>query len=262
MKPINSQEHCIENWGLGGMIRKPSVSVIWEFWLDSYQPEIEDLREALFEQLFASLPDASQKADELLNSFEGKVFPDEYGDYATESAAELYDRLTSVRQAVLNMATVMLWHLLEQQVLSLYRLQLVYLPKLNEFQASTGSNKHQNPRYFCDVKDQLIHVGIDVETLPSYKKLDELRLVANSVKHGKGNAAEQLFEQRADLFAHPDSSVKGGTVSPQPEDIERPAAGNGIYVTIEDLAGYFDVAVSFWNEFGKMIERCNCPENE
>jgi hypothetical protein len=46
-------------------------------------------------------------------------------------------------------------------------------------------------------------LGLDLSSLPSWPVIDELRLVANVVKHGEGDSAEKLRETRPELFVYP-----------------------------------------------------------
>jgi hypothetical protein len=47
------------------------------------------------------------------------------------------------------------------------------------------------------------NIGIDLASLAAWAKIDELRSVANSVKHAEGGSARQLRQVRPDLFQSP-----------------------------------------------------------
>jgi hypothetical protein len=87
--------------------------------------------------------------------------------------------------------------------------------------------------------------------------VDELRLVANTVKHGEGASAARLRQLRPELFVHPalrDDPEWGGIPG---HSAEMPMGGEDICVTRDDLERYRDALLSFWREFGDAIVEAN-----
>lgn len=95
--------------------------------------------------------------------------------------------------------------------------------------------------------------GIDATRLQSWSKVDELRLVANSIKHAEGSAVEQLRRRHADLFEHPDLKENDLSSFASSPAVYLPLAGQDIYLTVGDLRDYQTAIVSFWQEFGGVI---------
>jgi len=175
-----------------------------------------------------------------------------WAEWVVEQRIERYERARGVQQAILNMGTVMLWHLLEQQMLSFHRRQV--LSKQEECAAMNEPKQHKR---FCTLKEfenRMKTGGYALCQLRDWPKLKELKLVANTVKHGAGESARALYSLRQDLFSPPSFEGTSGTFLAGPESIERPASGNDLYVTKRDLNGYFDAAKAFWSEFARLVK--------
>jgi len=97
-------------------------------------------------------------------------------------------------------------------------------------------------------------LNIDFETLPSWEVINEIRLVANTVKHGEGGSARDLRAVHSELFTNPtytgfyeDAGVSfgervlGATLS-------APLSGDDFFVTEEILQGYAESAEAFFSE--------------
>lgn len=54
--------------------------------------------------------------------------------------------------------------------------------------------------YFLKAKDKFKLYGFEFEILDSWKKIEELRLLVNVIKHGDGDSKNKLQEIRKDLF--------------------------------------------------------------
>lgn len=100
-------------------------------------------------------------------------------------------------------------------------------------------------------REQLLANGIDIFSFHSWNKIEELRVVSNSVKHAEGTSASMLRKMRPDMFKHP-------MLRNQPEmdlmhsavyRVYMPMAGDDIFVLQDDLSEYKDALVNFWNEF-------------
>jgi hypothetical protein len=88
--------------------------------------------------------------------------------------------------------------------------------------------------------------------LPSWPVLNELRLVANSVKHAEGGSADELRKLRPDLFQHPAVPSELQRILP-PGPIHLPMMGEDLFVSPEDLQRYKDALANFWREFGAAL---------
>jgi hypothetical protein len=178
----------------------------------------------------------------------GSLPADEYWDTSydaetAENAATAYYMLMSgVRQSLINIATTGLYHLFEQQLLFFHRQQVLHLSEKN-------NKKLINLK---ELRIRLADGGIDIETLPSWPKIDELRLVANTVKHGEGESAKQLRAIRQDLFVHP--SLRDHSFFANSSGYTyMPLSGEDLFVEISDFQEYRNAILSFWDEFSAII---------
>jgi len=110
----------------------------------------------------------------------------------------------------------------------------------------------------------LDNLGIDLSSLPSWGIIDELRLVANSVKHAEGKSAMQLRELRPELFSNPDLAEilaewerYGRRQEPGP--LLAPLAGEDLFVSENHLKAYADGARSLFEE---IIELCESHSDD
>ena len=94
-------------------------------------------------------------------------------------------------------------------------------------------------------------------------KTNELRVAANAIKHGAGRAANQLAQLRPDLFEDPILAKLHADIG-LPQDEERaqnraaalvaPLAGDGLYVTENDLTAWCDAAKEYWLQLATSLE--------
>ena len=243
----------------------------WSIWIRKVCiPEIEWTLRAILDHILPSIPDPATEADKTSDAiwygntehYSDEEDPCAFAEYAENQGFEVYDRLNGVRQAAANMATVMLWHLLEQQMLVFHTRQVL---TVHEEQAA-----RENPEVKSDIpckkgkevkKRKLLSLeefharldagGCSMKSLSAWSKVNELRLVANTVKHGSGPSSDELFKIRPDFF-YPNCDTQEH--NSRPCLLRKPAAGEDLYVTEQDIAAYFEAAISLWQEFSIKIE--------
>ena len=93
-------------------------------------------------------------------------------DAALQHSYDWWDMMTSLRQTMLNLMAAGLFHLVEQQLAALSRDGL--------FRGEVVSDTN----IFAVKKWYWAQLNIDFEALPSWEVINEMRLVANTVKHG------------------------------------------------------------------------------
>jgi hypothetical protein len=84
--------------------------------------------------------------------------------------------------------------------------------------------------------------------------IDELRLVANLVKHGDGPLARQLMAARPNLFP-----IDALGYTPM---VGLPLTGDGYNVRLPQIAAYFDAVAEFWIELANAIDVVAPPEEQ
>jgi hypothetical protein len=134
-----------------------------------------------------------------------------------------YGTIVALRQTTLNLFTVGLFHLLEQHIADLCHDG----PLLNEALIRPPNDTKLNHV----VKWYRRHFHLDLETLPNWSMIDELRLVANATKHGEGDSAQQLRDRRPQLLQDP---VLGELLPKEwnkETTVRIPLAGEDLYIT-------------------------------
>ena len=163
---------------------------------------------------------------------------------AQDKGQAFYATIVAIRQTTLNLFSAGLFHLIEQQLASLCR---------------DGAIEAEPPR---DTKLEVVtdwykqHFKLDLSALPAWQKIDELRLVANAVKHAEGSSAKQLRERCPELFQEPNLRELLPDF-PQMYTSSRlclPLAGEDIYVTEARFAEYRQAALAFATQIAEFFD--------
>lgn len=158
-------------------------------------------------------------------------------EQANDSAITWYQTMCGVRQSLLNLHAVGLRHLFEQQ--------LYDFAKHAHLSERTEANFSED----CKAVETL---GFHLNDLPSWPKLEELRLLSNSIKHAEGKSSMRLKEVRPELFVDPvvvELSFVG-----RPEPTIQPLAGENVYLQEEHLEDYCSALRDFWASVGEVID--------
>jgi len=162
---------------------------------------------------------------------------------AHDKGLAYYETMTGLRQAVLNLFAVGLFHLVEQELADLCRDASFDVEPPRDTQMAVVADWYRD------------HFGLDLSRLRTWSTIDELRLVANASKHAEGTAARQLRERRPELFHNPVLRERFPGAPPSPWPIFRPLAGEDLYVTPQVLQQYVEAAVTFASEVAAHFEQ-------
>lgn len=201
---------------------------------------VQDEGDAIAEEVFQQLgkgagPDYDSSEDAMV---------------AQEARFEHFDLMGKVMQSLINAMLVTVSHLFEQQLIALVR--RVYL-SLTEAEAKALAQKPRD-RFKAMVRDR---TNIDVDTLPGWAKAEELRMIANTIKHADGPAADSLRQLRPDLLTHP--SLKTQSVSHVPQTFDFTSLGDNIFVTPAQFAEYVVALCDFWKAFPASFQASQRP---
>ena len=97
-------------------------------------------------------------------------------EVAEDRARDWWEMMTSLRQSMLNLMAAGLFHLVEQQLARVSHDALFNGPVKDSKLSDVERWYRQN-------------ANIDLTGLPSWRQIDEMRLVANTIKHGEGGSA-------------------------------------------------------------------------
>jgi hypothetical protein len=224
--------------------------VRWQEYVKTFVcPDFQQFGDVVQERILPVFDRITEEADAVANRRYEELLslpldPDRWdpGDVAQEAMAHgfaHYEMLTSMRAATLNLYSAALYHLTEQHLVDLpLRILDSYqrgeLPMEKVFGWFTGE------------------LRLDVKSLPSWSTIDELRLVANVVKHAEGRSVKELEALRQDLFELPQFRGFPGArwVGRR---IRKPLLGEDIFIRDEDFKRYHEAAVSFWTELADAL---------
>lgn len=134
---------------------------------------------------------------------------------AGRDGIEYYSTLDDVRQGLMNLFAAGLYHLFEQQQASLH------------------------------ARANRVNVIVPgVREASEWTVVNEARLVANVVKHAEGRSAEELKSLRPDIFVRPVEREMGQAYVAS--TIDRPLAGEDLYVTLADLERFAAAERAVW----------------
>jgi hypothetical protein len=163
----------------------------------------------------------------------------EAAEAATEEGQLFYEMMIGMRQATINLHTAGLFHLLEQQIAS-----VIHQVRNSMHPSDLGHEPHTNIHAYAEWYSN--HLGLDLKQLSQWSKIDELRLIANSVKHAKGESEAELRTKRPGLFEHPIRTEMGlSGVSTREQPLRLPLAGDGLFVTEAVFAEYAAAVYDF-----------------
>ncbi|HEX6371816.1 MAG TPA: hypothetical protein VF006_23035 [Longimicrobium sp.] len=201
----------------------------------------DTVKKRVFPAFDSAMDEAIAIADEELLRLREKYKDDPDAIITWEEAWEegrvyLQD-IDRLRNALKNMMTAALHHMFEQQLCELWS-DLTY---------ETTKDRETAPT-LREVVATFRDYGLNCESFETWGTLEELRLVANVVKHGKGRASRELTAHNQKLFPV-DWSFK--------PFIGRPLEGYGFVVW--QWEKYFEAVAEFWDEMAEAF--LNCADN-
>lgn len=210
----------------------------------AYGDCVQDYFLPAFDNLNAKAEEIANKAyEELMGQpASNEDDPADAAEAAQDRGQEFYDTMYAMRQSTLNMFAAGLFHLLEQQLAALgenatFQAMGVQVPEVKLDQIAPWYSKH---------------LRLDLGALADWSKInDELRAIANAVKHGEGPAARRLRQIRPDLFVDLRLAELGlgqrGRMSAA-RRLSTPLAGNGLFITPPVFQEYTQSCVSLLDQ--------------
>lgn len=220
----------------------------WEYhFARVFVPEVRALVDTLETRLLPTFTnikaEADRKGDEewkRLCALPGDGSDDmaDLAEQAFDAGLAHYQTMIGLRQGLLNLFSVALFHLYEQHVMLFHRVEVLKPGEGN----NTKLLKHSTFR------ERLQTYGVDITSLASWTTLEELGLVANAVKHAEGDSSAKLRTVRPDLFEAPELAGFDFVGLKSSVRVFTPLTGDDIYVSLQDLKRYADAVVRFWTE--------------
>ena len=138
---------------------------------------------------------------------------------AEAQGAQYYIALSDLRQSVINLLAVGLYH---------------------QFEQHWGQLRALAERAGIAIPDKA--------AFPNWADLDELRLLANTAKHADGGSATQLRERRGEFFLPPGDPDRDSGQAVVARPLVNPLGGTDFFVLPADIERYRDSIRSFWED--------------
>lgn len=164
--------------------------------------------------------------------------PAQVAEWAQDNALRHYETLRDIQQGLLNLLAAALYHQWEQQLLFLYRREL--LPPHLENDPGQLTRDHAVKAF--------ANRGIDITKFSTWESMEELRLVANVVKHAEGRSADDLRRKRPDLFRRSDPMLPQVLKKYAPIHLYQPLWGDDFYISTEGYREYAQAIRRFWEQ--------------
>lgn len=209
----------------------------------------------VFKHVLPAFADIERKSNQVANEEFNRIGSEPAGEEcsgdmadAAESAEargnQFYEIMVSVRQTMLNLVAAGLFHLVEQQLTDLCR---------------DGSFVMDPPDSNLDVTGKWFHrhFGMDIRSFAAWRYVDELRYLANTIKHAEGGSAQELRRRRPELFRNPvfgDAEEFLEWAGEPRLPVCSPLTGIDLYVTEEILRDYFSSALSLFQEMSAAFD--------
>jgi hypothetical protein len=163
----------------------------------------------------------------------GEEDPSAFAEAAQEIGVNHYLLLDGVRQGIINLFTASLHHAFEQQLMLFHRRECLH------------PSEENNAKLFnvAELRARLKPHGIEVSAFKSWRIIEELRLVANTVKHADGDSARKLHALRPDFFRRAGLPGMGEWVTRWQPRVFQPLVGRDLFVELKDVREYRDTLI-------------------
>lgn len=175
---------------------------------------------------------------------------EDYADLAFEKGLEYYEAVSLVRYNNKLMWISTIYQFWEQQV----RKFLYDEISQSGYTLFDEKGKEIDFRRYCangvrEIKEEFISFGQNLEELECWSTIEELRLLANVIKHGEGGAATKLEKLRPDFFK---SEITESNLMKSYRTVLNEQVLN---IKDSDFMKYKEALQSFW---GELPERLYC----
>jgi hypothetical protein len=201
---------------------------------DEIEAEATALQEKTYNELM-SMPFDPDVVDEAM-----------LAESAFEAGYAHYSGMEAVRQSLVNSFAPMLYHTWEQQLLAFHRKEVLH----------PEEERNNDFLKLSVLRKRLAASGFDITQLPTWPRIDQLWLVANTAKHADGDSADILKAQRPEFFEprHANGRLTARPFRFSPR-VYRPMSGEDLFLTMADIEAYGRATIEFWGEFAEALER-------
>lgn len=223
--------------------------------------------QSLSERVLPNFRHLEIEAEQLGETLSKNALNEYEAEDAYEKSIAWFFSMSKIRQGLINLHSVGVRHLFEQQIYD-----LTYVTRIDQpFQRNSGNTKDKDRsieekeklRYadFKYDKKLLKEIGcIDIEKLTGWTVIKELICVSDAIKHAEGRSMAELRKNYPGLLKSSDSlhdidpEISALLASRKNNRaIRNPLAGDEIYVKEQDIERYANAIEEFWRDFTCLI---------
>ncbi len=228
---------------------------------EEFAPQLRGLVEALESRVLPGFQDIEQGAEQYSDDLwkqagempgTGDEDMSQIAEAVTDAGVQRYMLLEGIRQGIVNLFAASLYHAFEQQVMLFHRKEVLHPTEEND-------TKLLDMREF---RHRLSAYGIEVDKFRTWPVIQELRLLANTVKHAAGPSAQELHELRPDFFRQAGLPGLGEWVTRWKPRVFQPLVGKDLYIEPKDVKAYLNSLVEFWEELWVALSQAESPAPE
>lgn len=198
------------------------------------------------ERVFPAFRDIEEESEKLSNDIFDNcmnktcseydcIDPCDIAQEATEMGIDYYEKYSLMRYNTLAMWISMLYQFWEQQVR-----KFLYDEERNYFYIDF---KEFCAKGITDIKEEFKFHNTKIETLQCWSRINELRLICNTLKHGDGSSAQALKKIRPTFF------IREGLEEYDLLNMYNTTLLEKVLnITEQDFYDFCDTLISFWNE--------------
>lgn len=228
---------------------------VWNnYFKQIYIPQISSLIEVLVNRVLPTFEGIEKEAEEremaeyerlISLPSDGDIEMSDLAELATDAGISHYELMTGIRQGIVNMFAANLYHVFEQQVMQFHRKEVLDLAEEND----------ENLFKLDILLERLAILHINIPAFNSWETIEELHLVANTVKHAEGRSSNQLHVLRSDLFIAPYDTDISFQVQNVSSRVYKPLMGEDLYISLDDIRLYGNAIIKFWEELSEAISK-------
>ncbi len=217
----------------------------YQLYIDTYTTRIAPIFENIEDE-------ANEVAEKHFNEAGANYDPDyhdpsDYAESAWEKGLEHYEGLALMQYNTQLMWITTMYQFWEQQVRKFLFQEISRTHTMYDKKGKEVKFKDFCVRGIDDIKSEFLDFNFDLENLSKWSDMNELRLLANVIKHGEGWSATQLEKINPRLFKSP-------TTNSNLMELYKTTLNDiALNVDESDFLRYANSLINFWDELPERL---------
>jgi len=220
---------------------------LYEHLREKYINDLKQIKDLFFERISPIFTEAEKESTKYQNELWNNILsqpcdensiidPSDYIDTIQEAGFEKYEILSLMQYRNIGMWISCMCQVWEQQLFS-----FVYHEAQSE---GLKYNDSDMKRGYAFSKEVFEWHQQPFESISCWKKIKELRMLVNVIKHSEGDSEQNLRKMRPDYFEYEIGVEKYDLLSLYHSTLLEAT----LQIKNDDFINYYDALVSFWNE--------------